>query len=86
MVWSQGAVIRLELYAHLELVEVSARFHVVINLIIQCWPVRYAAIKTPDVNKVKMSCWIGPGRCDVVDLEFAVWWCEAGLNGREIDA
>ena len=85
MFFGQRAVVRFELDAHFEFVEVAAWFEVVVDLCVECWPVTDRAVQRADVDEVKALC-VCPWEGDVVDFEFAVWWCELGLDRGKVYA
>jgi hypothetical protein len=85
VVWRQRAIVALELDAHFDLVQIAAGRQVVVDLAVQRGPVSDGTVQRADVDEVEAE-GEGPGRCYVVDFEFAVWRREGGLDGGEVYA
>lgn len=65
--------------------QIAAGRQIVVDLLVQRGPVGDGPVERADVDEIETER-EGPGGCHIVDLEFAIWRGEGGLDGREIYA
>lgn len=69
-----------------ELLDVAARFEVLVALPVEGGPIGDAAEEAANVDEVEVGGWIDPFACHVVDFEAAVVGLHAWLHGGEVGA
>lgn len=76
--------IRICLNAELEVLEPAAGFHVLVALLVEVWPVAYAAREATHVHEVERGFGVRPFGAGVVDFEADVGGCGGGLSRGEV--
>ena len=82
MVIVYSSVIACEVDIHVQVLDPPSRSEMTIRLLVKLRPVRDAAHKTANVDKVEVVGLEGPFFFDIVDSKVAVWWDPRGLDWR----